>query len=561
MALEILILEYDSDDVAEAGTTTTNIKMIGHNLNVGDFVINSTRNSIPPAFDNIASRRVLAVPDIDNITVLAIPDQTTGDTIKKFIHKDRINLLRPKTLHILRQSENDHTCSLTLISTLSYKPRAGQNLIIKNNGSLIFGGIINEIKSRKIQGSVKIVYKLFSNGYSDIPAKRTVTNVHSDTDSGTLVEFYIDNYLYQEGISKGTIDTGATIIRKDAVCVSIKNILDDLKDASGFKCYIDDSMTLHFLQDDAVVNAAHDLDMDTFTSFWDVEFTETLNNYRNKQFIRGTAGSDGYVVQVSSTNADEVTSRQNIEGNSGYYGRVLDNSSIDNATDAEIASDNLIKKYGKTLPNTIRYNTMYTDFEPNTKLRVDLPEYGIDESYFLIETVEISDINGKAIKSVIQGVQRDTSDFSTQKSEDFTDFFGKIVSKVKQGSGSNFVSDDEGNLYQVQIYVQEEEPPAKGKTFWLKPSDYSSYDKIEIAADETLEASGGKYVKVTGTTTVTLFAVSGNTGVVRYIVNAGTGLVTIDGNASETIGGALTLLLYPGEGVLIICDGTGWDVF
>jgi len=116
-------------------------------------------------------------------------------------------------------------------------------------------------------------------------------------------------------------------------------------------------------------------------------------------------------------------------------------------------------------------------------------------------------------------------------------------------------------LYQVQIYVQNEEPAAAiGKSLWVDTNDYSTYDKLEISSDTTLEASGAEYVKVTGTTTITLFAASGNTGVIRNIVNAGTGLVTIDGNDAETIGGALTLLLYPGEGVLIICDGTGWDV-
>ena len=64
MALELLIQAYDSDDTAEAGTTTTNITMTGHGLSIGDMVINSTRNSTPPDYSSIASRRVTAVPDI-----------------------------------------------------------------------------------------------------------------------------------------------------------------------------------------------------------------------------------------------------------------------------------------------------------------------------------------------------------------------------------------------------------------------------------------------------------------------------------------------------------------
>jgi len=567
MALEILISEYDSDDTAEAGTTTTNIKMTDHGLAVGDYIINSTRNSVPPAFDNIASRRVTAVPDDDNVTVAAITDQTSGDTIKKFIHKNRINLLRPKTLSILRKEDHRHSCSFTLISTISYIPRAGQNLVIKDSGTVIFGGIINSVKNRKISNTPKIFFKVSSNGYTDIiPTKRTVSNTHTDTDSGTIVAFYVDNYLYEEGVSKGTIDAGATIAMKDAVCVSIKEIFDDLKEASGFKLYIDDLMALHFLQEDAVVDAPHDLDKDTFTAFRDVEFEETLNNYRNKQFVRGSIGSDGYLIQFNSTDADEVTARQNIEGNSGYYGNVLNNSSIENAADAEIAADNLIKKSGTTLPNLIGFNTRYTDFEPNTRLRVDLPDYGISESYYLIETVEIYDINGISVKSRIQVTQRDKDDFSTQKSHDWVDYFSDLVKAAREGqkgSGGTLVADDSGNLYSVKIWVQDEVPTmASAKALHVDTDDWSRVDLTEIAINTLLAEDCNEFISITATCTVTLFTAVGHAGQMLYFVNNGVDddVATIDADGAETISKELTLLLFPTESALLMCDGAGWSI-
>ena len=42
------------------------------------------------------------------------------------------------------------------------------------------------------------------------------------------------------------------------------------------------------------------------------------------------------------------------------------------------------------------------------------------------------------------------------------------------------------------------------------------------------------------------------------VINNGTGNVIIDPNASETINGATSLTLTPGESVLIVCDGTNW---
>lgn len=40
--------------------------------------------------------------------------------------------------------------------------------------------------------------------------------------------------------------------------------------------------------------------------------------------------------------------------------------------------------------------------------------------------------------------------------------------------------------------------------------------------------------------------------------NSGTDIITIDGNSSETIDGATTTVLLPGEAVLLLCDGSNW---
>jgi hypothetical protein len=72
----IHVLVKGSNDTAEAGTNTTNIKMTAHGLNVGDVIINTSRAN--------AKREVLVRVDADNITVAAITSQTTGDTIEVY---------------------------------------------------------------------------------------------------------------------------------------------------------------------------------------------------------------------------------------------------------------------------------------------------------------------------------------------------------------------------------------------------------------------------------------------------------------------------------------------
>ena len=63
-----------------------------------------------------------------------------------------------------------------------------------------------------------------------------------------------------------------------------------------------------------------------------------------------------------------------------------------------------------------------------------------------------------------------------------------------------------------------------------------------------------------GTWTLTLIACSGNTGKIYNIKNINTGTITVDGNASETIDGELTVELIQDEAITIATDGSNWYI-
>jgi hypothetical protein len=66
-----------------------------------------------------------------------------------------------------------------------------------------------------------------------------------------------------------------------------------------------------------------------------------------------------------------------------------------------------------------------------------------------------------------------------------------------------------------------------------------------------------------GSFTITLPAAASNTGRTYYIkkTNSSANAITLDGNASETIDGATTLVLYVQyDAVRIVCDGSNWFV-
>lgn len=63
------------EDIAESGTTTTNIKMTAHGIETGDYIMNLNRGN--------AIRQIVKV-DNNNVTLAGITGQTTGDLILKY---------------------------------------------------------------------------------------------------------------------------------------------------------------------------------------------------------------------------------------------------------------------------------------------------------------------------------------------------------------------------------------------------------------------------------------------------------------------------------------------
>ncbi len=69
----------------------------------------------------------------------------------------------------------------------------------------------------------------------------------------------------------------------------------------------------------------------------------------------------------------------------------------------------------------------------------------------------------------------------------------------------------------------------------------------------------GKFLDVTGTTTITLLpAATAGASFALAIINNGSGVVTVDGDGAETINGSATITLYSDEALIITCSGALW---
>jgi hypothetical protein len=74
-------------------------------------------------------------------------------------------------------------------------------------------------------------------------------------------------------------------------------------------------------------------------------------------------------------------------------------------------------------------------------------------------------------------------------------------------------------------------------------------------------ATTDEVILASGTFTVTLYTCVGNAGKTLIVKNTGTGTVTLDGNAAETIDGALTFANATQYlSTTLVCDGSNWSI-
>ena len=435
----------------------------------------------------------------------------------------------------------------------------GKSIEFKDGATTIFGGVVKKLRLTRPSGdtgaSTMLYMSITCHDYREIAARRVTTiSEPSETTAGDLVDAVVDilNMTgYDDNVTKGTINDGATITSYVSGVKTVKEIFDDLATASGFKWTIDETKTLDFIQEDTILDAPYDLvESGSFTDFNIKALTVDGTNYRNKQWILGALDSTGAEVNISEEDATEISDRATIESASGVYGNIIHAVDSQSDTDASITAENALKRYGR-VPYLLDFTTFTNTFKAGTKLKVNLPTMGIaSDMYFLIEEVMITD-EGGTLKSTISCTRRDNASFSTQRTENYFDYFSELAKKsnVKSTSGT-------------EVFVQEEEPfGAPDDTLWVDTNDYSKYDVVEYSAAATLDIKDGEVIYCDGTFALTLFSANEQEGVVCIIKNMGTGTITVTPDGSETIDGASTYSLSSQYDVVnIVSNGTNWTV-
>jgi hypothetical protein len=173
-------------------------------------------------------------------------------------------------------------------------------------------------------------------------------------------------------------------------------------------------------------------------------------------------------------------------------------------------------------------------------------------------TLNISGLGAKNIKSV-SGAALTSGDLVSGKT--YSAFY----------NGTDFVLASVTKNYIDQLAFSTALPAQTGNSGKFLTTDgtnasWASAGSISLrtvsGADTVISSDKGKLIDCSGTFTLSLTAAATlGDGFYFYIKNSGTGVVTIDPNGSETIDGAATIKVYPGESYGVQTNATSFKTF
>lgn len=324
------VMEYQSTEVAEAGTTQGNIVITDHGLVALDMiVIEWGRTS--DTFGNNGSRQVYDVGlDDDNIPInTAFVDASSGQDVRLYKYINRTALLTPASFKLTRKAKGESIFDFEIITTAAYLLTKGQNVRVKaTTGGIttyeFWGCVASHDEVLLGAGQTKIKQTISCQGASSICQRRTIEiDELAGATCGSIVQKMVDDYLFSEGIRMSTIDAGGALEEEwTSDTISIKEVLDVCAEKSGFPWYINDEGQMVFEDAGTVANAPHTLEVGVFDSYFDLKCSTNSNDYFNKNFFVGGVDDSQNEIRINRVDNTEIYATQDVIGGTGVFGMV-----------------------------------------------------------------------------------------------------------------------------------------------------------------------------------------------------------------------------------------------
>jgi hypothetical protein len=211
--------------------------------------------------------------------------------VTAYINSSKV-IIQRGSVTVDKRLEERSTANFTVADTLgtAVYDRGMPVEIYDSTPTLIFAGFIDTPSRVRIAPNSGLLHNITCMDNHYLADKRLVVRSYTNQTAGYIANAIVTDYLADEGITVGEIQTGPIV--KSAVFnyVRASEAFDALKELTGFTWFINEAKQLYFV-DRATYTAPWDLDGSTHKAIRGSVKLNTGNPmYRNRQWVRGGKG-------------------------------------------------------------------------------------------------------------------------------------------------------------------------------------------------------------------------------------------------------------------------------
>lgn len=184
----------------------------------------------------------------------------------------------------LNQQVDNLTFSINKYGSLTYKPDLGDEVVVTNGATTVFGGVIVKIEE-KTEASKIIEYNVTCNDYSQYLKRKLVTERYVNTTLFTVIADMID--AYASDFTYVNIAGDVPIESFAFNRLTVADSLQKLADALSYVWYVDYDKDIHFFPKNTETAPFDLTDTSGNYIFNSLQIVEDLTQIRNSILVQG----------------------------------------------------------------------------------------------------------------------------------------------------------------------------------------------------------------------------------------------------------------------------------
>lgn len=185
----------------------------------------------------------------------------------------------------------------------------GAEVTFYDDTTYLWGGHIKSCPDLEEEIGV-LFYQVTAEDYNEIPERIIIAKGFVDETIENMVKYIVDNFLADYGITQGTIESTTVINRVPLNYIFAHSALNHLAGFGNYVWWIDKYKALHFRLIGYEINSNTITDSYLAENLAKVRRDRTLQDYRNRQYVKGSDRLSVQQVQKTPTPTPNSSNRE-----------------------------------------------------------------------------------------------------------------------------------------------------------------------------------------------------------------------------------------------------------